>query len=161
MDSLFGINILEMIEFSDFLSVTMTSLQNAFSGLWSAYKCYGLSKTVRMVFLTMGTPKIGRIAGTDAMGNEYYENRNDVSGRDRWVIFKKWDHDASQVPPHWHQWMSHMTDDIPTEQSLPTPFYTPTTFQENLTGTSGAFKTYSTTGPKILSWEPKVAKRNQ
>ena len=96
--------------------------------------------------------------GTDANGNEYYENREDVSGRDRWVIYSKWDHDASQIPPHWHQWMSRMTDDIPTEKTLPTPFFTPK-FMENLTGTSGAFKTYSTTKPKLEEWNPVVKPR--
>lgn len=30
---------------------------------------------------------------------------------------------------------------------------------ENLTGTRGAFKTYSTTKAKVAGWEPKVAER--
>ena len=33
-------------------------------------------------------------------------------------------------------------------------------FTENFTGTRKAFNTYSTTSPKILSWEPKVNRRN-
>jgi NADH:ubiquinone oxidoreductase subunit len=37
--------------------------------------------------------------------------------RNRWVQFpeKVWlDYDASQVPPEWHRWLHHMTDEPPT-----------------------------------------------
>jgi NADH dehydrogenase (ubiquinone) 1 alpha subcomplex subunit 12 len=81
-----------------------------------------------------------------------------IIGRDRWVIFKKWNHDASQIPPEWHQWMHRMTDDIPSEKTLPNSFFTPKHF-ENLTGTRGAFKTYNTTAPKLNLWEPTVKSR--
>ena len=74
------------------------------------------------------------------------------------MIYSKWNSDASQIPPEWHQWMHRFTDDIPTEQTLPKPFYE-SKFVENLTGTSGAFKTYSTVVPKISAWTPKVKER--
>jgi hypothetical protein len=51
-----------------------------------------------------------------------------------------------------------MTDDIPTEETLPSSFFTPRHF-ENLTGTRGAFKTYNTTAPKLTTWEPMVKSR--
>ena len=32
---------------------------------------------------------------------------------------------------------------------------------ENLTGTRGAFKTYNTSGPKVVAWDPVVAPRQK
>ena len=78
-------------------------------------------------------------------------------GRDRWVQYNKWDFDASQIPPEWHQWMHRMSDDIPTEKTLPKPMFASTS-REHLTGTRGAFKTYNTTIPKLTSWDPKATK---
>ncbi|KAJ1327213.1 hypothetical protein BSLG_010555 [Batrachochytrium salamandrivorans] len=95
--------------------------------------------------------------GTDKFGNEYFENREDMHGRDRWVVYKKWDFDATQAPPEWHQWLHRMSDDVPTETTLPKPFFAQES-RENMTGTRGAFKTYNTTVPKITAWEPKVSR---
>lgn len=67
--------------------------------------------------------------------------------RTRWVDYAKHDYDAAQIEPGWHAWMSYMTHNPPPEDALtqtglrkweksePTP---------NLTGTRGAFATYST-----------------
>ena len=107
----------------------------------------------------MSQPRVGTLVGTDEFGNEYYENKKDIVNRDRWVMYRKWDSDASQVPPEWHQWLSKFTDDLPTSSEFPKkPFFTPK-FRENLTGTSAAFKTYSTTVSKIHAWEPRVKQR--
>ncbi|KAJ3250900.1 hypothetical protein HK103_003061 [Boothiomyces macroporosus] len=108
--------------------------------------------------LTLSSPKTGTLVGSDFHGNEYYENRNDISGRDRWVVYNKWNFDATQVPPEWHQWIHRMTDEVPDGRNFKTSFYTPT-HAENHTGTRGAFKTYSTVKPKIQKWEPKVLNR--
>ncbi|KAJ3272014.1 hypothetical protein HDV01_006054 [Terramyces sp. JEL0728] len=106
------------------------------------------------MMLTVSSPKYGTLVGSDFHGNEYFENRNDISGRDRWVVYNKWNFDASQVPPEWHQ----MTDEVPDGRNFRNSFYTPA-HVENPTGTKGAFKTYSTVRPKIQQWEPKVLKR--
>lgn len=58
----------------------MTSTQNLFSGIISAYQCYGVAKATRLIFLTLGVPKAGTLVGKDIYSNEYYENRNDISG---------------------------------------------------------------------------------
>ncbi|KAJ3070299.1 Ras- protein Rab-7 [Podochytrium sp. JEL0797] len=81
-------------------------------------------------------------------------------GRDRWVLYDKWNYDASQVPPEWHQWISRMTDDVPSETTVPTPFYSQNVKIEHVTGSTGAFKTYSTVKPKIGAWEPMSSSRN-
>ncbi|KAG8952784.1 hypothetical protein FRC04_003709 [Tulasnella sp. 424] len=70
---------------------------------------------------------------------------------------------ASQVPPEWHSWISHIRKDPPTEdvvmQGYEPPWKTP--YNENLTGTRGAFKTYNTAAPKIIPWAPKAIPRGE
>ena len=108
------------------------------------------------MMLTLSQPKVGTLVGKDALGNEYYENRNEVNFRDRWVLYEKWNFDASQIPVEWHAWMTHMTDSLPDSN---VPFYSPKQWNENYTGTFGAFKTYSTVTPKMNMWIPKVKPR--
>jgi NADH:ubiquinone oxidoreductase subunit len=132
----------------------MASSLNTLHGILKSVQQNGLAKTVRTTLLTLGQPKLGRLVGTDEHGNEYYENKDEVLGRDRWVLFKKWNFDATQVPPQYHQWLHRITD----ETNLSTPFFTPKHF-ENVTGTKGAFKTYNTTVRKVTEWNPQVKAR--
>jgi len=54
--------------------------------------------------------------GCDAAGNRYYENRVDYSlGQHRWVEPADiHNFDATQVPPEWHGWLTHMNDATPS-----------------------------------------------
>ncbi|KAJ3410934.1 hypothetical protein HDV05_002989, partial [Chytridiales sp. JEL 0842] len=126
-------------------------------GTLEAVRAHGIKRTFKQI-ITVDQPRVGKLVGTDALGNEYYENRQDIFGRDRWVLFAKWNYDPSQVPPEWHQWLHRFTDDIPSESTLPKPFYHPP-HQEFLTGTTAAFRTYSTVKPKMESWTPAVKPR--
>jgi NADH:ubiquinone oxidoreductase subunit len=74
------------------------------------------------------------------------------------VLYAKWDSDGSQVPPDWHCWLHHTVDDIPSASTFPKPSFV-SEYRENLTGTSGAFKTYSTTTRKLEAWAPAVKER--
>ncbi|KAK1927092.1 putative cell viability protein [Papiliotrema laurentii] len=112
----------------------------------------------------IGDAKAGTLVGTDQFGNRYYENTKygeEVPGRHRWVDFAQHDYNASQVPPEWHSWINHIRKDAPPNdpimQASSPPWKTP--YVENLTGTRGRYMTYSTTAPKIGSWEPVVAQR--
>jgi len=112
----------------------------------------------------IGDAKSGVLVGKDQFGNRYYENMNaeeEVPGRQRWVDFAQHEYHASQVPPEWHSWISHIRKDPPTNDSviknMTPPWQTP--WVENLTGTRGAFKTYNTAAPKINAWEPKTISR--
>ncbi|KAI9626793.1 hypothetical protein H4Q26_017699 [Puccinia striiformis f. sp. tritici PST-130] len=97
----------------------------------------------------------------DSHGNKYFEDPSETMFRNRWVDYKVHDFNASQVPPEWHSWLQHIRKDPPhldpimiqSRQSWQMPHV------ENLSGTRGAFKTYSTTVPKIQSWEPRVSER--
>jgi len=99
-------------------------------------------------------------------GNRYFENYNaeeEVPGRHRWVDFAQHRFNASQVPPEWHSWLQHIRKDPPTEdpnmQRFSPPWKAP--YVENLTGTRGAFKTYNTSGPKVVAWDPVVSPRQK
>ena len=56
--------------------------------------------------------------GSDPAGNRYYENRVDYPfGQHRWVEPADiHNYDASQIPPEWHGWMTHMNDVTPTTE---------------------------------------------
>lgn len=116
----------------------------------------GLFNSLKRVYL-MDDLKIGTLVGTDEFGNKYYENPNYFVPRNRWVEFneKRWlDYNASQIPPEWHRWMTHMTEYPPTvEKPVSYPWMLP--HQENMTGTSDAYMPHSTVKPKIQAWTPR------
>ena len=68
----------------------------------------------------MGTVKIGGVkVGEDHHGNTYWEDRNEKHCQHRWVQYKNtWDFDAAMVPPSWHGWLCHMTDEPGHKQEL-------------------------------------------
>lgn len=100
--------------------------------------------------------KIGTLVGEDDFGNKYYENPYYFVPRNRWVEFneKRWlDYNASQIPPEWHRWMTHMTEYPPTvEKPVHHSWMLP--HQENMTGTPNAYMPHSTVKPKIQAWSP-------
>lgn len=82
----------------------------------------------------------GVLVGADAAGNRYYREKRTPAGRRqrRWVIFNG-EVEASRVPPDWHGWLHHSTDDVPTESPLEVkPWEKP--HLPNLTGTAGAYR---------------------
>ncbi|KAF7317094.1 NADH dehydrogenase [ubiquinone] 1 alpha subcomplex subunit [Mycena chlorophos] len=112
----------------------------------------------------IGDAKSGRFVGADQFGNKYFENYNaeeEVPGRQRWVDYAQHHYHASQVPPEWHAWISHIRKDPPTEDPIVQASYQPwqLPWTENLTGTRGAYKPYNTAAPKIKAWEPTTAPR--
>ncbi|KAF7331746.1 NADH dehydrogenase [ubiquinone] 1 alpha subcomplex subunit [Mycena kentingensis (nom. inval.)] len=123
----------------------------------------GIKAYVRQM-LYIGDVKSGRFVGADQFGNRYFENYNaeeEVPGRQRWMEFAQHNLNASQVPPEWHSWISHIRKDPPTEDPLVQAArqHWQLPYRENLTGTRGAYKPYNTAAPKITAWEPKTAQR--
>lgn len=89
------------------------------------------------VTLTAGARRVG----TDQYGNRYYTARP-RPGYDRarrWVIYKG-SPEASKVPPEWHGWLHHQTDEIPdnTTASYRRTWQKP--HRQNMTGTTGAWR---------------------
>lgn len=58
----------------------------------------------------------GERVGLDEAGNAYYRERSVKVGRRerRWVIYEG-TVEASRVPPEWHSWLHHTTDEVPPE----------------------------------------------
>jgi NADH:ubiquinone oxidoreductase subunit len=78
----------------------------------------------------------GQKVGEDDLGNVYYKSSRKRAGNreERWVVFDG-DAEASKVPPEWHAWLHHTTDEpIQTERkSWQKPH------QSNQTGTEDAY----------------------
>ncbi len=82
----------------------------------------------------------GERVGSDSFGNQYYQERSKPTGRRRrrWVVYDRED-EASRVPPAWHAWLHHTTDDIPDEKSEKAPAWQKE-HVPNLTGTDQAYR---------------------
>merc|ERR1719309_127960 len=98
--------------------------------------------------------RTGTLVGSDKYGNKYYENNKYMMGRNRFVVYPyegREKYDGSQIPPEWHRWMQHMTDDSPVAVP-PTPRKFIIDHQVNHSGSKNRYVPYSTTQPKIESW---------
>jgi NADH:ubiquinone oxidoreductase subunit len=77
----------------------------------------------------------GELVGTDQFGNRYYRRTDDP--KRRWVLYKG-EPEASKVPPEWHGWLHHSTNDIPPAGLRRRPWQKE--HLPNLTGTEYAYK---------------------
>ncbi|MEM6491139.1 MAG: NADH:ubiquinone oxidoreductase subunit NDUFA12 [Pseudomonadota bacterium] len=92
------------------------------------------------------TALYGELVGEDGQGNRYYRRRGGRKksptgfGREqRWVVYNG-EEEASRVPPGWHGWLHHRTDDVPgPDDAAPPekPWIQP--HQPNATGTADAY----------------------
>lgn len=77
--------------------------------------------------------------GQDASGNVYYQGRP-IKGYKRprrWVIYNGVP-EATKVPPEWHGWLHHQTNDVPqADQGYRQTWQKP--HQPNMTGTDAAY----------------------
>jgi NADH:ubiquinone oxidoreductase subunit len=82
----------------------------------------------------------GIIVGTDEFGNKYYRAKKaTLHGREkRWVLYKGLV-DGSKVPPHWHAWLHHVTDQPLTAEAL-NNFEWQKPHLANQTGTADAYR---------------------
>ncbi len=89
------------------------------------------------------TKRRGQFVGEDDFGNTYYRAQghlidHSVGTERRWVIYRGYA-DASKVPPGWRAWLCHNAPLPPSEEPYtPRPWERP--HQENLTGTTGAYR---------------------
>ncbi len=82
----------------------------------------------------------GTLVGTDEFGNRYYRGRcGKLHGRERrWVLFQGAP-EASRVPPEWHSWLHHTTEEPLTERAAqPRPWQKP--HEANATGSGLAYR---------------------
>jgi NADH:ubiquinone oxidoreductase subunit len=78
--------------------------------------------------------------GTDSQGNTYYRGKRTARGarEKRWVVYDG-RVEASRVPPAWHSWLHHTTDDIP-EDDVGRRWDWQKEHQPNMTGTDQAYR---------------------
>jgi len=80
----------------------------------------------------------GNLVGTDAAGNNYYQERSiRPNGRARRWIAYKGEVEGSSVPPEWHSWL-HYTTDHPIQESARRPWSRAPV--PNLTGTAASYR---------------------
>lgn len=85
----------------------------------------------------------GEYVGSDEFGNRYFRTRKGrkdpaLGIERRWVIYNG-EAEASRIPPAWHRWMHHTSDEPPSEVD-----YAPREWEKsarpNMTGTAGAHR---------------------
>ncbi len=103
------------------------------------FKYLGVLSPAAMQFtkLFSGAKPVGK----DLYGNKYYKAkpRKGYKRDRRWVVYNGVA-EATMIPPEWHGWMHHQTDEVPSndEQSFRRKWQKPP--QKNLTGTDGAYR---------------------
>jgi NADH:ubiquinone oxidoreductase subunit len=80
----------------------------------------------------------GHLIGRDALGNRYFQDRKPPAGRRvrRWVMYAG-PAEASLVPPEWHAWLHHTTDQ-PLPETARRIWQKP--HEPNLTGTPAGYR---------------------
>ncbi|KAF1758943.1 hypothetical protein GCK72_015403 [Caenorhabditis remanei] len=116
----------------------------------------GVKAVLRKRYL-MDVTRVGTLVGSDKFGNRYYENNEYFVPRNRWVEFpdKVWlDYDATQVPPEWHSWLHHITDDAPSVKPPPTQSFVLDHKENTTLDADKKYIPYSTTRTKVQGWTP-------
>ncbi len=89
--------------------------------------------------MRMVTRFTGELVGKDADGNTYYQTRRAPQAggrRKRWVLYNG-PAEASVIPPEWHAWLHHTTDE-PIALTGRRPWQKP--HLPNLTGTPEGYR---------------------
>lgn len=75
--------------------------------------------------------------GEDQFGNRYYSSlRKDYLGREKRYVIYNGAPEPSKVPPLWHAWLHHLSDEIPSNESS---YEWQQGYQPNLTGTKYSY----------------------
>jgi NADH:ubiquinone oxidoreductase subunit len=86
----------------------------------------------------------GELVGADSTGNRYFRDKRHLaavrgggrpSREKRWVLYAG-EVEASRVPPEWHAWLHHTSNELPTGTHK---YPWQKEHEPNLTGTPGAY----------------------
>ncbi len=102
-----------------------------------------------MAGITIGTRLYtwlrGEEVGRDGAGNRYFRekgggrvHKDSLRRERRWVIYQG-EVEASRVPPEWHAWLHHTSDEIPPPEG-PAKHPWQKEHQANLTGSEQAYR---------------------
>jgi len=97
----------------------------------------GVLSPVHINFVTALTRK--ERVGQDEYGNVYYQAapRQGYKLPRRWVMYDGAP-EASKVPPEWHGWLHHQTNEVPSNEGFRRPWQKP--HKANMTGTNLAYR---------------------
>ncbi len=104
----------------------------------------------------------GEEVGRDQFGNRYFRAKGagrvgkvSIRKERRWVLYEG-EVEASRVPPEWHVWLHHTSDELPPAGGAPRRPWQKEHLP-NLTGTSEAYRPpgHSLTGARgVAGYEP-------
>ena len=82
-----------------------------------------------------------KCVGKDQMGNKYYtaKPRKGYKRDRRWVTYKGAP-EATKIPPEWHAWMHHQSDDVPASDVPSFRRKWQKLHKPNMTGTNEAYR---------------------
>ena len=82
-----------------------------------------------------------KCVGKDQMGNKYYtaKPRKGYKRDRRWVTYQGVP-EATKIPPEWHAWMHHQSDEIPSSDSPSFRRQWQKPHKPNMTGTNEAYR---------------------
>lgn len=82
-----------------------------------------------------------KFVGSDQAGNKYYtaKPRKGYKRDRRWVIYNGAP-EATKIPPEWHGWMHHQSDDVPSNDTPSFRRKWQKPHHPNLTGTKEAYR---------------------
>lgn len=63
------------------------------------------------IVMSVYSSLFGKKKGEDKYGNIYYENKDFIQDKKRWVIYKEIN-EASKIPSEWHGWLHYSFDEI-------------------------------------------------
>ncbi|MEJ2025897.1 MAG: NADH:ubiquinone oxidoreductase subunit NDUFA12 [Limibacillus sp.] len=111
----------------------------------------------------------GEEVGRDQEGNVYFREKGaqarkvgSLRRERRWVIYKD-EVEASRVPPEWHSWLHHWSDEVPPPEGVKHREWEKP-HQPNLTGTELAYRppghtlkggVCAPTGGDYEAWKPE------
>ena len=101
---------------------------------------FSLTGVLSSIQISVFTLFNGKSVGHDQYGNRYYEApaRKGLNRTRRWVIYAN-KAEASLVPPLWHGWLHHQSNELPESGKDTKTQKWQQDHQANLTGTDGAY----------------------
>ncbi|MEX0760037.1 MAG: NADH:ubiquinone oxidoreductase subunit NDUFA12 [Tistlia sp.] len=88
----------------------------------------------------------GELVGRDEEGNSYFRqkgggtvHRDSLRRERRWVIYADGPDEASRVPPEWHAWLHHWSNETPPAEGIARRTWMKD-HQHNLSGTGQAYR---------------------
>ncbi len=98
-----------------------------------------ITSTLSTLYISLFTQLRGDKVGVDQFGNTYFKGkpRTGQKRERRWVIYNG-KPEATKIPPEWHGWIHHQTDQVPQEDN-PLRHKWQKAHIPNLTGTPYAY----------------------